>query len=255
MALDIDRYAHVASPVQRWDTRYKVASLLIAILCFAVLDTLGAALLAWIAATLLMRSAQIPLPFLWQGLRWVVLFLLPFFVILPLSYPGPSVFAWEGFRLACLVVIKALAIVTASMAIFTTSRFDVTVLALQHLKLPRVFVQMLLFTYRYIFVFVEELRRRDTAMKARGFTPKTNMATLQVLGNFVGTILVRSFERTERIYKAMLSKGYVGEYPTLTRFSANTVDWSKAAMVIGVAAAIVLLDQSGIFHTAEQAWL
>lgn len=255
MALDIDRYAHIDSPVQRWDTRYKVASLLVAILCFALLDTLGAAVLAWVAATLLMRSARIPLPFLWHGLRWVVLFLLPFFVILPLTYPGPDLFAWEGFRLACLIVVKALAIMTTSMAIFTTSRFDVTALALQHLKVPRLFVQMLLFTYRYIFVFVEELRRRDIAMKARGFVPKTNLATLKILGDFVGTILVRSFERTERIYKAMLSKGYTGEYPTLTKFHAVASDRNKAWLIVGTALLIVALDQAGIFRIAERGWL
>lgn len=152
-------------------------------------------------------------------MKWVSVFLLPFLLIMPLSYPGEPAFhvlglpfAWEGFRLAVLIVIKALAIVLCAYAMFGSSRFDISMIALQRLKCPKIIVQMLLFTYRYVFVFLAEMQRMDVAMRARGFIKRADRRTMHVMGNFVGTLPVRSFERTERIYKAMLSKGYQGNF-------------------------------------------
>ncbi len=261
MALDIDRYAHVESQLQAWDPRYKIFSLFLFIIIVALLKTLPLAVVALLLALTLLKLAQLPLYFVSQGLKWVILFLLPFLLILPLSHPGDTAFrifglgfAWEGFRLAIIIIIKAVSIVITSYAIFGTARFDVSMIALRHLKCPTVFVQMLLFTYRYLFVFMDEMKRMDTAMKARGFIKKPDRATLTILGNFVGTLLVRSFERTERIYKAMLSKGYQGELHSLVVFQSNVADVQKMGVTLIITALLIGLDLGGPFSTAEQNW-
>jgi len=98
------------------------------------------------------------------------------------------------------------------------------------------------------------MRRKDTAMAARGFVKKADRRTLRVVGNFVGTLLVRSFERTERIYKAMLSKGYQGEFHTLVEFEAQGKDWLKAALVLVMAGLLFAADVMGVFSPAVQGW-
>ena len=261
MPLDIDRFAHLASPLQRWDPRFKTFSLGMFILGVALIKAipLGAAALA--VALALVWTAGLPAHFVAGGVKWVLLFLLPFFLVMPLSYPGEPAFrivglpfAWEGLRLAVLIVLKAVAIVLTAYAIFGSSRFDVSMLALQRLKCPKIIVQMLLFTYRYVFVFLAEMQRMDTAMSARGFVKKADGRTLRVIGNFIGTLLVRSFERTERIYKAMLSKGYQGEFYSLREFTADGRDWLKAVLVLAVAGVLSGADAAGIFHRAAQGW-
>jgi len=259
MALDIDRYAHIESQLQTWDPRYKIFSLSLFIIIVALLKTLPLAVVSLLLALTLLKFAKLPFHFVIQGLKWVILFLLPFLIILPLSHPGIAAFqvlglgfSWEGFRLAILVIIKAVSIVITSYAIFATARFDVSMIALRHLKCPTVFVQMLLFTYRYLFVFMDEMKRMDTAMKARGFVKKPDKATLTILGNFVGTLLVRSFERTERIYKAMLSKGYQGELHSLVVFQSKTSDVQKMTITLIITALLIVLDSSGLFATVEQ---
>ncbi|VAW84095.1 Transmembrane component NikQ of energizing module of nickel ECF transporter [hydrothermal vent metagenome] len=259
MALDIDRYAHIESQLQTWDPRYKIFSLSLFIIIVALLKTLPLAIAALLLALALLKLAKLPLYFVRQGLKWVILFLLPFLVILPLSHPGIAAFqvlglgfSWEGLNLAIIVIIKATSIVITSYAIFATARFDVSMIALRHLKCPTVFVQMLLFTYRYLFVFMDEMKRMDTAMKARGFVKKANRATLTILGNFVGTLLVRSFERTERIYKAMLSKGYQGELHTLVVFQSKTSDLQKMGITLIITVLLIILDSSGLFTTTAQ---
>jgi len=261
MPLDIDRFAHLASPLQRWDPRFKTFALGLFILGVALIKAIPLSVIALVAALLLVWMAGLPAHFVAGGVKWVLLFLLPFFIIMPLSYPGePALrvlglpFAWEGLRLAVLIVLKAMAIVLTAYALFGSSRFDISMLALQRLKCPGIIVQMLLFTYRYVFVFLAEMRRMDTAMAARGFVKKADRRTLRVIGNFVGTLLVRSFERTERIYKAMLSKGYQGEFHTLVDFEARGIDWVKAALVLVIAGLLFGADVTGVFSPAVQGW-
>ncbi len=261
MPLDIDRFAHIESPLQLWDPRLKIASLGLLIFGIALLKTLPLVVIALVIAGLLLRFSSLPFHFVMHGLKWIVVFLIPFFLILPFSYPGEPAFyflglpfAWEGLRLAVLIFLKALAIVMCTFSIFGTSRFDISMIALQHLKCPKIITQMLLFTYRYTFVFLEEMRSMQLAMKARGFVMKSNIYTLQVIGNFVGTLLIRSFERTERVYKAMLSKGYQGEFHSLVKFRADRNDYIKAFVALSIAIILVASDFSGFFNPAIQGW-
>ena len=91
-------------------------------------------------------------------------------------------------------------------------------------------------------------------MRARGFVKKTDKRTLQVVGNFIGTLLIRSFERTERIYKAMLSKGYQGEFHSLTNFHSAATDWYKAGLTLVVAVSLFSMDAAGLFRVAATGW-
>lgn len=261
MALDIDRFAHVASPIQRWDPRVKIAALGLLILAIAPLKTIPMAALALLLAASILAMTALPIHFVSHGLAFVLVFLAPFFLIMPFTYPGEAAFrviglpfAWEGLRLAALIFMKALAIILISFAMFGSSRFDVSMLALQRLRCPKIIVQMLLFTYRYTFVFLDEMRRMYTSMRSRGFVARTDRKTLRIFGHFVGTLLVHSFERTERVYKAMLSKGYQGELHSMVTFHSHAGDFVKAAVILALAAALTAVDLSGYFDVAEQAW-
>lgn len=261
MPLDIDRFSHVESMLRRWDPRVKLFSLGFFIIGVALLKTLPLAFVALGIAVIVIKLSGLPFHFIFHGIKWIVLFLLPFFFILPLSFPGEAVvslwgitFVWEGLRMACLIFVKAFAIVLITFSAFGTARFDVSMVALQHLKCPLIVTQMLLFTYRYTFVFLEEMRRMQMAMRIRGFVLKSDLYTLQVMGNFVGTLLVRSFERTERIYKAMLSKGYQGEFHTLVRFQVHYQDYAKGLLMVLLTLVLVGCDLSGLFLPAVQGW-
>ncbi len=261
MALDIDRYASVASPIQRWDPRVKTVALGLLIITIALLKSLPMAAAALVLAVLILGISALPIHFVSHGLAFVLVFLLPFFLVMPLTYPGEPAFyviglpfAWEGLRIAALIFMKALAIVVVSFALFGSSRFDVSMIALQRLKCPKIIVQMLLFTYRYTFLFLDEMKRMYTSMRVRGFVARTDRRTLRIFGHFVGTLLVHSFERTERVYKAMLSKGYQGELHSMVTFRSEPLDYVKAAVVLAIAAALLATDLSGRFGVAEHAW-
>jgi cobalt/nickel transport system permease protein len=144
MPLDIDRHADVESPIQKWDVRCKVAALLTFVICVAMLKTLPLAMTALAVALGLLWLSRLPWHFVSHGLFSVSIFLVPFFLIMPFTYPGGDhahfwgmTFSFGGFRLAGLIFIKAISIVITSFVIFGTARFDVSMIALQHLKCPK----------------------------------------------------------------------------------------------------------------------
>lgn len=260
MSYEIDRYSHIASPLQRWDARFKIAGLFTLIFCVSLIQSVPAAVLALAAAWTLLSFSALPREFVRSGTRFAILLLLPMLVILPLSYPEIDsrgthdvLFSLAGFRVAITIVVKAVTMVLISYTIFGTSRFDVSMVALQRLRCPSIIVQMLLFSYRYVFVFLSELQRMDIAMRARGFIPRSNTATLRTYGHFVGSLLVRSFERTERIFKAMLSKGYTGKLHSLVDFQATRIDRYKAIAAAAVGILLLVLDAA--WPPAARGWI
>lgn len=92
------------------------------------------------------------------------------------------------------------------------------------MKLNNKLTQLLFFFYRYLDVIYLELQRLLNSMKIRGFKPNSNMHTYRTFANLTGMILVRSWERAERIHEAMLCRGFTGKYYSLKEFSINKYD-------------------------------
>jgi len=261
MSFEIDRYAHLPSTIQRWDPRFKIAALGILIFLIALLQSLPLSFASLVIALLTFTLSGLPYRLAATGLKWLIYFLLPFFILLPMSFPTHAplsvlgvTLAPEGLRLALLISVKAVAVVLLCYATFGSARFHHSMYALQKLRCPAFLIHMLLFTYRYIFVLIEEMRRMYKAMLSRGFQPRMNRHTLHILGYFVGNLLLRSIERTERIYKAMLSKGFDGEFHTLVTFQSKPVDWQKTLIFTALALLLWYGDHFGPFPRAIEAW-
>ena len=239
---EIDRYAHLKSPLHSWDPRIKLVSISCLILSIVLLPNLLLASIGLFFAVVLIFLSRVPFSFVLMHLRWVLLFVLFFFVVMPLTVPGERVvdlnfvaISYEGIELASLIALRAIGAVLLVFPMIGTMRFDLTIKALQKLKVPNKFVQLIMFTYRYIFVFLEELRRMFVAARARTFRKGTNVHTLKIVSNLIGMLFIRSFERTQRIYNAMASRGYSGDLKTLDEFELCRKDFLKAFIVIAMA--------------------
>ena len=110
-----------------------------------------------------------------------------------------------------------------------------TLKALQKIKVPDGLIQLLMFTYRYIFLFLDEEKRIFVGATSRGFVKRTNLSSLKTMANLVGMLLVHSFERTERIRDAMVSRGYNGRLKILDEFTLSPKDFIKASLIIAAA--------------------
>ena len=242
---EIDKFAHLKSPLHSWDPRVKIVSILCLILSIVLLKNLFVAGLGLMLAVILVLLSRIPFRFVFLHLRWVVLFVLLFLIIMPLTVSGDEIARFHflsiserGLKMACLIALRAVSAVLLIFPMMGTMRFSSTATALQRLKVPNKLVQMIIFTYRYIFVVLDELGRMFTAARARGFRSGTNLRTLKTVGNLIGMLFVRSYERTEHIHRAMVSRGYDGTLRVLDEFALVKKDFLKAAFVIAAAVGV-----------------
>jgi len=239
---EIDKFAHLKSPLHSWDPRVKIISILCLILSIVLVNNLFVAALGLMLAVILVFLSRIPFRFVFLHLRWVILFVALFLIIMPLTVSGNEIARFHflsiserGLRMAFLIALRAVGAVLLIFPMIGTMRFNLTTTALQRLKLPNKLVQMIIFTYRYIFVVLDELGRMFMAARARGFKSGTNFRTLKTVGNLIGMLFVRSYERTEHIHRAMVSRGYDGTLRILDEFVLVKKDFLKAVLVIAAA--------------------
>lgn len=216
MKLALDQYANLKSPIHRWEQRSKLVALLALILSFAFVETLVLLLpMIGITATLY-RLSRLPIEFLLKRLRYPGLFILAVVLLLPLVSGetilfnlGPLAVKQEGCIAVVLIVTRFTCILTISLILFATAPFSSNIKAMRSLGLPRVLVDMILLSYRYLEAFAETLTTMQQAMRLRGFqSDRLTRRNLSSLASLIGSLLVRSYDQSQRVYQAMILRGY-----------------------------------------------
>lgn len=116
----------------------------------------------------------------------------------------------SGFVSLISILLKATLTVTAVLILIATTPMPVLSRQLIRLKVPSVFVLLMNMIYRYISVALEETWNMYTAYSLRA--PHVKGIRMRDMGSFVGQLLLRSFDRGERVYLAMKCRGYSGKY-------------------------------------------
>lgn len=248
MKAEAELLARRSSPVHDWDGRWKLASLGLVAAALVTVNTPAVAGCGAAFAIALLAVARLPWRLILGRLGAAQAVLLPCLVILPFALSGetwsvgPLHFSQDGVRMAALLYLRALAILTLGLAVVYSTPMVVLIHTLQRFRLPRPFVVITLLTYRYLFTLWWELTRVRWALATRGFRPRGTLRSHRTLANVVGVSLVRSLERTERIHSALQCRGFEGRLHTLHRFHSEPADWLKAASCAGVAVLLVMFD-------------
>ena len=267
MNLDLEAYVHLNSPLHRWEPRYKLMGLFTLCFAFALVEDLRL-LPAMVGVTALLYGvSQLPLSFLLSRICYPGWFILGVVLLLPLLSGDTVIWQWgalalrqEGSMAAILIVCRFFSIFTLGLVLLATSPFLITVKAMRSLGLPAILADMMLLTYRYLQDLGATLITMKRAMNLRGFQRRHRQLSLvpaiqRDLGLFaslIGTLLVRSYEQSERIYKAMCLRGYRrsrawGRSPSPAfprQRGGSSPAWSLGALgfVILISAAFVTLD-------------
>ncbi len=130
------------------------------------------------------------------------------------------------------IIIKFILTISAALLLVATTSFPGICFALDRLRVPKIFVVQLLFLYRYIFVLVEETMRIVRARNMRSFGKRGK--NIKSFTNIVGVLLVRSIERSERIYQAICSRGFDGQIRLVKDFRLRFTDIIFATTAIAV---------------------
>ena len=261
MVSEIDRYAGLSSPIHRWDPRLRIVSILALIFSVVLLYNLTLVTIGMIFAIILVYLSKLPFSFVLDRLKLVFLLVLPFFLIIPFTTMGTdtgveiarfggitlSYRGIEAVGFAAMIVLKALTAVMLVFPMIGTSRMDITIKALEGLHLPNKLVQMFAFTYRYIFVISDEFLRTERSLASRGFKRRGDLYTLTTMSKSIAMLFVKSYERADRVFYAMRSKGYSGKVVTLHEFDSGRQDWINASLVFGFAVLLQVAAMSGAF--------
>ena len=244
--MDLDRAIARDSPLHRADPRLKfvavVATILsisllpvgaFAALALAWLGLAGTAVFARLGALRLSRGAFIAAPFLLAAVPLI-------FVRAgdPLAAVGPLTISGEGLVLFATIALKSWISVQVALLLTFTTPFHDLVDALRDLHLPRILVAIISFMYRYLAVLGDEGARMLRARAARSAAaPGTGSGgslrwRASVTGQMVGSLFLRSYERSERIYDAMLARGFDGSFRHLASRPISVGAWAAFATVL-----------------------
>jgi len=136
------------------------------------------------------------------------------------------------------IVIRSWLSVQMAILLVGTARFPDIVHALEHLRVPTILTTIIAFLYRYLFVLADEVFRLLRAREARSAAVAGSRSggsvawRAGVAGSMAGQLFLRSYERSDRVYNAMLARGYTGHLQTMNPHELHRVDYVTMALAI-----------------------
>ncbi|MDW7674193.1 MAG: cobalt ECF transporter T component CbiQ [Bacillota bacterium] len=234
--------------LQRWDPRLKFISLMILIFSFSFVQNLLLLPVILLISALLFMLSSLGLSFWLNRIRLPAFFLIFMGLILvlfsgetTLFQLGPLSVRQEGLFAVFVIYARFLSIMTVIIVLFGTSSILSIVKAMRALGLPLIITDMTLFFYRYLFDIGRDLQTMQIAMRMRGFKA-SKLGNLSYISALAGSLLVRSFEQSDRVYSAMTLRGYGQPAAFNEDFKAQAADFWGLALFILLATIIILLQ-------------
>jgi len=201
------------SGVHRLHPLAKICSTILFILCILSFDryAFGEILPYVFYPLILMVLAKIPIGMIFKR----VIIALPFCLFAgvtnvfldtaPAMQFGEFSFSF-GMLSLFTIILRTLLCVAAVLILVAVTPFSELTEELRRMHLPNIFITLLEMTYRYIGVLVEEAATMFIGYRLRSRTG--NGLEMKHMGSFIGQLLLRSFDRAERVYQAMKCRGY-----------------------------------------------
>lgn len=256
-----DRYHEKESFLHRIDPRVKALVTVIYIISNALLP--DGAWMAFISAWMFLIAANLlsQLGIGYTFKRSIVA--LPFALIavtVLFSIPGKPLLTFQffslnlaitdaGFLRFVSILIRSWLSVQMAILLVAVTRFPDLIHALEHLRVPVILTTIIAFLYRYLFVLVDEVFRLIRARESRSAASAGSRSgggvlwRAKVAGNMAGQLFLRSYERSDRIYNAMMSRGYTGHLYTLNPHEMKSSDYFVTAFVIAVIFIVQLIGR------------
>ncbi len=233
----------------RLDPACKLAALLLFSLAVALLRNPFWAALALAASALLCLAGRLPARKLLRQLAFANIFLIFLWIFLPLRLGeaplgpadvllrvGPFSFTRSGLALALLITLKSNAAIIATLALAGTSSFAANGHAMRRLKVPEKAALLFLLTQRHLYSLGEELEKLNRAARLRGFQPGSSLRAYRVQAWLLGRLLLRSWNKAERVNNAMRLRGFCGKFPFINPVALNAAELRRSRVFLAGAA-------------------
>lgn len=151
-----------------------------------------------------------------------------------------------GLILFATIALKSWLSVQAALLLTFTTPFHDLIDALRDLHLPRILVGIISFMYRYMAVIGDEAQRllRARAARSAAVVGAPSGGSLgwraRVTGSMAGSLFLRSYERSERIYAAMQARGFDGTFVHIRTRPITLVEWAAVILLVAVEGGLVI---------------
>ena len=260
----LDQLARGDSPVHRLEARAKLIGALGLVLAAVLLPaerTWPFAAYLVLAAGLAALARLPPVPVL-KRVAVFGPFVLTAVVLLPFTRPGDGtasavihIGAFQvhlyraGLLAAKSTLLKSLISALGMVLLVSTTPFNRLLRALERMRFPRLLLAIMAFLYRYLFLLLGELLRLLRAARSRNWEAGPLAARLRATGAIAGSLFLRTYSRAERVYAAMLARGFDGRFRPLTETSLAVRDVAALGvflvLVFGVLAAALFGPAAG----------
>ena len=228
----LDRYCGLDSPLHRLDPRAKIVAVFALVL--VCVSTQPSAYAAFGTYFLLLAIAigfsRVPVGYIFRRSLVVIPFVLVVAAFLPFLKHGGLLIFWN-------VLAKSYIALLAVIVLSVTTPFPDLLQGFRLLRIPAVLTLLTAMAYRYLFVIVDEAFRMKRAGDSRGYGGKW-LWHAKVIGQMIGALFIRSYERGERVYSAMLSRGFDGKAVPGGAAPLGTRDWVFAAASLAALVAV-----------------
>jgi len=267
-----EAYAQRRGFLQTLDTRIKLITFLFILIIISFIHSPRALWLLYGLSLVLAAVSRVPLGFF---IKRVWLFV-PFFsaaIVLPallnIVTPGDpllilvrlnTVHHWGPYAIpqeiaitrqglwGGIVFVSRVSVSVSFVVLLTlTQRWADIFAGLRSLFVPKIFVLTLSMTYRYLFVFLRLIQDMYRGRKSRTIRSLSSAAERNWIASRIGVTYEKSVEMAEDVYRAMLSRGFQGEFRPLIRFRTTIVDhiWLVTVLCFG---GILILFERGLIR-------
>lgn len=257
-----DPYRPGSSLLHRLDARVKFVLVLLSILAVAIIPA-GAwpIYVVFFAVSIAVAIiSELGLGFFWSRALFVIPFILSAVPVLTTvegtewrsitlnSLQIPITF--EGIERFISIALKSWISIQFTIALVASTPFPQLLDALRAVGVPRILVSVIGLMWRYLFIFTDEASRLMRARDARSGLPCGIAHTRSsltwragVTGGMVGNLMLRAFTRADKVYAAMLARGYDGNPRSMASPPLTLGNWS---LMTGVTFCFALLSFIGL---------
>jgi len=236
-------YQPTRSLIHRLNARIKVIFTLIFILAISITPPR-----AWVAYLLFLTLSLSMSLISRLGIVFILkkaLIAIPFaFAAIPLIINGEGIqgsiqianhqifFSQEGSAQFLSIVLKSWISIQAAILLVSTTPFSQILNTFNFLKVPKLLTTIVALMWRYLFVIEKEVTRmlqarssRSSRLSGSKHTGGNILWRAKVTGGMAGSLFLHSIERSERVYSAMLARGYNGSFPVQEAEFLTLQDW------------------------------
>lgn len=239
-----DTLTRIPNWAKTWEPRTKLLAAVIYIFTLISFTNLSVIFIAFAVAFIGLLLMRISILLLVKRYLIITPFLL--LMTVPLLFNFDLSFHTENVAFIFLIVMKAFTSMTIITILLDSQSLDQFMNSLAGFKIPAVLITVLILSYRYVFLFLDDIQKMQTAARSRFFRGGISIRKLKVYGLLTAALLSRSMERADRMYEAMASRSFTGKLHFQKGQKIMPADIGKSACAVSIIFLLLVLDQSQI---------